>query len=167
MDISVYLVRKQVILGIRSRTSFFLLCMACVCPNPYGSKTSRVYQDHRVSSGPNFLRSAYPYPGCRLSSFTGSCPLEIIPADYQLILCGLLTFSNPPTAPCGGRFLSVGSPLSSPEFSLRGCLRSSTLTTIGFLSTALIRFLSYAACGLLMSPLIRSALYVTPLVRIV
>ena len=37
-------------------------------------------------SSPNFLRSACPQPGCRLSSFTGSCPMVIIPADYWLIL---------------------------------------------------------------------------------
>ena len=26
-------------------------------------------------------------PGCQLSSFAGSCPMENIPADYWLILC--------------------------------------------------------------------------------
>lgn len=55
----------------------------CVCP----SRISRVYQDHlTLSESPNFLRSAYPYPGCRLSSFTGSCPMENISAGYRLIL---------------------------------------------------------------------------------
>ena len=42
-------------------------------------------------TGPNFLRPACPYPGCQLSSFAGSCPMENIPADYWLILCCLLT----------------------------------------------------------------------------
>ena len=56
---------------------------------------------------PNFLRPACPYPGCQLSSYAGSCPMENIPADYRLILCISLTdlfrmFSF--QAPFGGRF---------------------------------------------------------------
>ena len=53
-------------------------------------RTSCVYQDHRLS-GPNFLRSACPLPGCQLSSFTGSCPMENVPAGYRLLLCISLT----------------------------------------------------------------------------
>ena len=80
--------------------------MAVLFPFPLWQRTSRVYQDHRLygsappvstritasfPTGPNFLRPACPYPGCQLSSFAGSCPMVIIPADYWLILCCLLT----------------------------------------------------------------------------
>ena len=82
--------------------------MALCIPVPLWWCTSRVYQDHLNLESPHFLRSTYPQPGCQLSSFTGSCPLENIPADYWLILfiislTDLSGMSHVP-APCGGRF---------------------------------------------------------------
>lgn len=67
--------------------------MAFCVPFPLWQRTSRIYQDHRrfPSGVPHFLRPACPYPGCRPSFLTGSCPTENIPADYWLILCCLLT----------------------------------------------------------------------------
>ena len=64
--------------------------------------------------GPHFLRSACPYPGCLLSSYSGLCPLEIIPADYWLILCFLFTdFSRTSSF----RHLAVDvSPVTIPHF---------------------------------------------------
>ena len=52
--------------------------MATILPSLPGSPT--------FLPGPNFLRPACPYPGCQLSSFAGSCPMENIPAGYWLIL---------------------------------------------------------------------------------
>jgi hypothetical protein len=52
---------------------------------------------------PHFLRSTYPQQGCQLSSFTGSCPLENIPADYWLILCKFFLLTVSMKAPFGGR----------------------------------------------------------------
>ena len=49
MDISLYLVRKQRILGTRSKTSFFSFYMALCIPIHLRQRTSRVYQDHQPS----------------------------------------------------------------------------------------------------------------------
>ena len=46
MDISLYLVRKQRILGTRSKTSFFSFYMALCIPIHLRQRTSRIYQDH-------------------------------------------------------------------------------------------------------------------------
>ena len=75
-------------------TERHLYCSAWPSCNPflYGSAppvSTRITAG--FPTGPNFLRPACPYPGCQLSSFAGSCPMENIPADYWLILCCLLT----------------------------------------------------------------------------
>ena len=86
---------------------FFRYTWPCVYPSLYGDAPPVSTRIISVSRGPNFLRSTYPQPGCQLSSSTGSCPLEKIPADYWLIHF-LFTDPNgsllPITAPFGGRF---------------------------------------------------------------
>ena len=71
-------------------------------------RTFGVYQDHLAhSENPNFLRSAYPYPGYRLSSFTGSRSMVNIPTGNGSFfvfditdLSDLISFP----APSGGCF---------------------------------------------------------------
>ena len=48
--------------------------------------------DTVVTKGDDFLTKAKDFISCvELCSFTGSCPLVTIPADYWLILCLLIT----------------------------------------------------------------------------
>ena len=149
--------------------------MALCMPFLLRRRTSRVYQDHlTLSESPNFLRSAYPYPGCRLSSFTGSCPMENIPAGYRLILwfcCYWLVCLIPFPAPSGGRFPGLFLiPFSFPvtaEFNPHRTSISAQFNcnkNILYLSSSVF----YAVCswGRLMSPISFSASYATPVVSI-
>ena len=99
--------RYTVIMGTPNKTSsLFVLNGLDVYPSLYGSSPLMSNRIIRLTVGPHFLRSACPKPGCEHSYLSGSCPLEIIPAGYQRILCTFITDPNTPiTAPFGGRFL--------------------------------------------------------------
>ena len=78
--------------------------MAFGYPSLYGSEppvSTRITVS--LPPGPHFLRPACPYPGCQLSSFTGSCPMDNIPADYWLI-----RYNSLPTPASILQHLSVG-----------------------------------------------------------
>ncbi len=75
------------VLGTRNKTSLFLALHGLVYTHPSTAANLPCLPGSPASlPGPNFLRPACPYSGCQLSSFTGSCPMEYIPADYWLIL---------------------------------------------------------------------------------
>ena len=84
--------RYIVFVGTPNKTSSLpVLNGLDVYPSLYGSSPLMSNRIIPLPEGPHFLRSACPYPECRISFLSGSCPLEIIPASYQLILCTFIT----------------------------------------------------------------------------
>ena len=129
--------------------------MAFCVPLHLRQRTSHVYQDllHSCSVLTSFVPPVH-IRGVSLAPFQGLCPMEIIPADYWLILCFYVTdFSMIPIpAPFGGRF--PGLFLMSPAF----------LPRLDSVLCRLCRKLNPTAAGVFMFLLILTLMLPAPVV---